>query len=60
METWPDGASYEGDYVEGKKHGTGRFTWADGSTYTGEFQENNIEGTGNINNIYFILICRYI
>ena len=33
---------YEGQYVQGKKHGEGKFTWADGSTYHGEFIENNI------------------
>jgi len=31
-----DGASYEGEYMEGMKHGRGKFIWADGSTYTGE------------------------
>jgi hypothetical protein len=46
LETWPDGASYQGDYVEGKKDGVGMFTWADGSTYDGQFIENNIEGQG--------------
>jgi hypothetical protein len=26
---------YEGDYLEGKKHGFGTFTWIDGSRYEG-------------------------
>lgn len=29
IETWPDGARYEGMYKRGKKHGEGRFVWAD-------------------------------
>ena len=46
METWPDGARYEGKYRDGKKHGKGLFKWADGSSYSGEFLENNIHGIG--------------
>lgn len=46
MEEWPDGARYEGDYIEGKKHGHGKFNWADGSTYVGDFNKNNIHGKG--------------
>ena len=37
IETWPDGAKYEGSYAEGKKHGRGTLTFADGSIYTGDF-----------------------
>ena len=43
---WPDGATFEGEYINGKKHGKGAFTWADKSTYNGEFFNNNIHGTG--------------
>jgi hypothetical protein len=35
IETWPDGAKYDGTYVDGKKHGEGVFHWADGSEYQG-------------------------
>ena len=48
VETWPDGARYEGNYLEGKKHGKGQFKWADGSTYFGDFQDNNIHGFGKL------------
>ncbi|CAL8306280.1 unnamed protein product [Lota lota] len=27
---WPDGSKYEGDYLNGLKHGKGRFTWKNG------------------------------
>jgi len=33
LETWPDGAVYEGEYHEGKKNGRGKLTFADGSVY---------------------------
>ena len=28
--TWPDGRSYDGEYLEDKKHGFGIFIWPDG------------------------------
>ena len=47
MESWPDGARYDGIYVDGKKEGKGRLTFADGSYYEGEFHTNEISGFGN-------------
>lgn len=44
VEIWPDGAKYEGNYVQGKKQGQGKFYWTDGSQYEGEFSNNNIHG----------------
>ncbi len=46
VETWPDGAKYDGYYKQGKKHGKGLFIWADQSVYNGEFYDNNIHGFG--------------
>ena len=46
MESWPDGAKYEGDYIDGKKEGKGKLTFADGSYYEGEFKQNEICGFG--------------
>ena len=43
-ETWPDGATYEGEYCEGKKNGYGRLIFADGSIYEGMFEMNEISG----------------
>jgi hypothetical protein len=37
VESWPDGAIYEGNYYEGKKNGRGKLTFADGSVYEGDF-----------------------
>ena len=48
METWPDGARYEGSYENGQKNGRGKFSWADGSKYEGNFRNNNIDGFGII------------
>ena len=42
IETWPDGARYEGEYKEGKKHGQGCLNFADGSIYQGNFEVNEI------------------
>ena len=45
-ETWADGTTYKGSYVNGKKEGKGTFMWSDGAIYTGQFKNNNIEGDG--------------
>ena len=46
MESWPDGAKYEGNYLDGKKEGQGKLTFADGSFYQGELRQNEICGMG--------------
>lgn len=45
-EVWPDGAKYEGNYVDGKKNGKGILNFQDGSRYEGDFQDNDIQGYG--------------
>ena len=45
-EIWPDGAVFEGQFVEGKKNGPGVFQWCDGSIFKGNFMDNNINGRG--------------
>ncbi len=37
---------YEGDLVDGVKHGKGTFYFNDGDVYTGEFKNGNMEGLG--------------
>lgn len=37
---------YEGNYINGKKHGNGRFFWANGSTYRGQFVYDCLQGEG--------------
>jgi hypothetical protein len=36
---WPDGKSYEGEYVDDKKHGKGEFKWADGKKFVGTWNK---------------------
>jgi hypothetical protein len=35
IEIWADNSRYEGSYLNGKKHGEGKYTWIDGSYYKG-------------------------
>lgn len=37
---------YEGEWIDGKKHGLGKFLMNDGSYYNGEFKNGEIEGNG--------------
>merc|ERR1719444_177289 len=51
---WPDGAVYEGEWLNGKANGKGTFTHpgegvythADGSTYTGQWVNDKQHGKG--------------
>lgn len=45
-EKWVDGATFNGTYENGKKHGPGQFEWADGSKYVGNLQHGSIAGEG--------------
>ena len=40
------GYTYEGEFVNGHKHGYGRYIWDDGNVYTGEWRDDLIEGYG--------------
>ena len=42
--SWPDGRSYEGDFVNNHRHGQGRLTWEDGHYYDGEWHEGQQHG----------------
>lgn len=37
---------YEGDIVDGKRHGKGTYTWNDGQKYTGEWRNGDRTGYG--------------
>jgi hypothetical protein len=46
-EIWNNGAeTYEGEFVDGKKNGKGKFSWSDGSYYEGDFVDGLFEGYG--------------
>lgn len=35
--TWSDGRTYDGEYLDDKKHGYGIYIWADGRVYEGNW-----------------------
>ena len=43
---YPDGSIYEGDFHEGKRHGTGKYTYPNGDTYEGEWHQGQKHGKG--------------
>jgi TPR repeat protein len=45
---WPDGRSYEGDFVAGRLQGHGIDVRADGSHYEGEFDRGGRHGNGHL------------
>lgn len=36
--SWPDGKSYEGEFVDDKRDGAGLFKWGDGKVYEGQWK----------------------
>ena len=42
--TWPDGAHYEGEFMEGHHSGKGKYTFVDGSVYSGEWKQGQYHG----------------
>lgn len=47
VERWlSNDSKYEGDFVDSKKNGRGRYEWADGSYYEGTFFDGVFEGHG--------------
>ncbi|KRX09751.1 Protein kinase-like domain [Pseudocohnilembus persalinus] len=46
METYEDGSVYDGDKLNGKRHGQGKFFYADGGHYEGQWNQGRMEGFG--------------
>lgn len=44
----PEARVYEGEYVNGKREGTGTFTWPSGQKYEGEWKEGKYNGQGTL------------
>ncbi|MEH0155452.1 hypothetical protein V6R21_14995 [Limibacter armeniacum] len=44
--TYPDGSSYEGNFLDGIRSGFGIFTWANGDEYQGGFKDGKMHGRG--------------
>merc|ERR1712190_221820 len=43
---FPDGSSYEGDYLMDMKNGEGTFIWSDGRVYKGQWSDGQQDGVG--------------
>ena len=41
-----NGDTYEGEFLNGKRHGHGIYTWSDGTRYEGEYRDNQKHGRG--------------
>ncbi|XP_051232059.1 ankyrin repeat and MYND domain-containing protein 1 isoform X1 [Dicentrarchus labrax] len=46
VQEWPDGSRYEGEFVNGFKHGKGKYTWSNGECYEGSFYKDYRHGDG--------------
>ncbi|XP_045904870.1 ankyrin repeat and MYND domain-containing protein 1 isoform X2 [Micropterus dolomieu] len=46
VQEWPDGSRYEGEFVNGFKHGKGKYTWRNGEYYEGSFYKDYRHGDG--------------
>ena len=46
IKQYSNGGIYEGEFLNGKQHGKGKYTSADGYEYIGQWLEGNIEGSG--------------
>ncbi|XP_008292890.1 ankyrin repeat and MYND domain-containing protein 1 [Stegastes partitus] len=44
VQEWLDGSRYEGEFVNGLKHGRGRYTWINGESYEGSFYKDYKHG----------------
>lgn len=44
--TYPDGSSYNGNFVKDKRTGDGTFNFYNGDSYKGYFKDNKFEGQG--------------
>ena len=47
-ETTEGGDSYEGEFVQGKRQGTGKLTLSSGRIYEGQFKDNSPFGEGKL------------
>jgi hypothetical protein len=46
LQPWEDTPEYVGAFVDGLKHGAGRFIYPNGDIYKGGFQKNKRHGNG--------------
>lgn len=46
VQEWRDGSRYEGEFLNGFKHGRGKYTWGNGEYYEGSFYKDFRHGDG--------------
>ncbi|KAK5601397.1 hypothetical protein CRENBAI_000334 [Crenichthys baileyi] len=46
VQEWADGSKYEGEFLDGFKHGKGRYSWRNGECYEGFFYKDFKHGDG--------------
>ncbi len=46
MLRYADGSTYEGEFLEGKRHGRGKLKLSNGDFYEGQFRNGAFNGTG--------------
>jgi hypothetical protein len=45
---WPDGRTYDGEYVDDKKDGYGVYTWPNNKQYRGYWKNGKQHGVGEL------------
>lgn len=48
--TMQNGGSYEGEWLNGKRDGNGKYVWPDGSYYEGDWISDKAHGQGKLGN----------
>ena len=43
---YTDGSRYDGEVLNGKRHGRGTYVWPDGSRYSGDWRDGKKHGRG--------------
>ena len=46
IQRWPDGARYEGEWLQNKAHGKGKFFHVDGDVFDGQWLDDKANGHG--------------
>lgn len=55
IQSWPDGAKYEGDWLNNKAHGKGKFYHVDGDVFEGEWEYDKVNTIYYLTQIYIII-----
>ena len=50
-----DNGVYEGDFIDGKRTGKGKYTWSNGDVYEGDWVNDNLTGKGKLTQRYYLI-----